>query len=77
MTYLVRSTGAWDRYREEIRAGRREHCNPPDALCMAAFCDSLGLDALDDNELRIAAMWFGESADILLSAAAKPQAEAA
>jgi hypothetical protein len=69
----VRSTGAWDRYRDEIRAGRRQHCNPPDALCLAAHADSMGLDALDDGLLELARMHFEDSATILLNAAAKTQ----
>lgn len=64
--YIVRSTGAWDRYRDEIRAGLRKHCEPLDALCLSALSDANGLDCLDDGNLLGAMIWFEESAWYLL-----------
>lgn len=57
----VVSTGAWDVWRDEVRAGRRTADFPADALYFAAYCDAMGLDRLDDGELHLAAMWFAES----------------
>lgn len=74
MPYAVRSTSAWDRYRDECRQGRRKHCEPVDALCMAAYCDACGLDRLDQGELSLADMWFRESAAILLNHASQAAA---
>lgn len=58
----VQSTGAFSRWRQEIRQGLRTPENPTDALYFAAYCDSMGLDRLDDGELTLAAVWFSESA---------------
>jgi len=66
--HVVRSTGAWDMWRDELRAGRRTPDEPTDALYFAALCDSVGLDRLDEYRetgvetlIRLAAMWFAES----------------
>lgn len=67
-TYVVRSTGAWDRFRDEVRAGRRTKDEPIDALWSAAWCDAWGLERLAQGELHLAAAWFDESATILLNA---------
>lgn len=68
----VMSTGAWDRWRDEVRAGKRTDREPMDKLFHAAWCDAQGLDRLDEYRdtgaetfLRLAAMWFSESDEIL------------
>lgn len=68
---VVRSTGAFDRWRDEVRAGIRTTDEPVDALFRAALCDANGLDALDDGMPELAQMLFEESATILLVAASK------
>ena len=71
---LVRSTGAWDRWRDEVRAGLRTAEEPTDALYFAAYCDALGLDRMDDDNLIGAAIWFDLSADWLLTGASRAAA---
>lgn len=67
-TKLVVSSGAWDRWRDEVRAGLRTFEAPTDALYFAALCDSLGLDRADEYResgeeslLRRAEVWFTQS----------------
>lgn len=74
---IVMSTGAWDRWRDEVRAGLRTADEPMDALYHAAFYDSWGLDRLDDHrdggtdsDLYMADMLFAESEGFLRRAAA-------
>lgn len=73
---VVMSTGAWDAWRDEVRAKVRTIDGPMDALFHAAWYDSMGLDALDDHRvtgsesaLYSAAMFFEESQGFLLRAA--------
>lgn len=68
MTHILRSTGAWDRFRDEVRAGLRTVELPTDALHAAAWCDCYGLERLEDyrnggteSDLHMAAMFFEES----------------
>lgn len=72
MPHVVISTGAWDQWRDEVRANLRGPDEPHDALFFAAWCDAEGLDRLDEYRdtgtetlIRLAAMWFEES-EILL-----------
>jgi hypothetical protein len=69
---VVVSPGAWDQWRDEVRAKLRGPDEPHDALFFAAMCDANGLDRLDEYRdtgtetlIRLAAMWFEES-EILL-----------
>jgi len=59
------ATGAWDRFRAEVRQGRRGRWEPRDQLFEAAYYDALGLDAYEDRLYALAALWFAESQDIL------------
>ena len=68
----VMATGAWDRWRDEVRAGKRTATEPMDKLFHAAWCDANGLDSLDEyretgieTHIRLAAMWFHESDEYL------------
>lgn len=68
----VRSSGAWDTWRDEVRAGKRTATEPMDALFHAMWCDANGLDRLDEYRttgtetyLYLAAMWFEESEALL------------
>lgn len=72
--YLVRSTGAWDRFRDDVRTGLRTTDEPMDALYHAAWCDAWGLERLSQGELHLAAMWFEESASYLLRSVAQEAA---
>lgn len=53
-------TGAWNLWRDEMRAGVRT-ADDIDPLRNAAWCDACGLDALEDGLPRLAEMWFGEA----------------
>lgn len=53
-------TGAWNLWRDEMRAGVRT-AQDIDLLYSAAWCDVCGLDALRDGLPRLAEMWFGEA----------------
>lgn len=62
------ATGAFDRFRDEVRAGLRQPHEPMDALYHAAACDGLGLERLfeyrktsEEGLLYCASMWFEES----------------
>lgn len=75
------SSGAWDRWRDEVRAKLRTTDEPMDALFHAAWYDSMGLDALDDyratgseSALYSAAMFFEESEGFLRRQVAKEKA---
>jgi len=70
MRYVVRSTGAWNRWRDEVRAGLRDP-REPDALFRAAAFDANGLDRMDEGDFRLAAVWFEASAEQLLTAASR------
>jgi hypothetical protein len=79
---VVMSTGAWDRWRDEVRAKARTADAPMDALYHAAWYDSMGLDALDDyratqseSALYMAEMFFAESEGFLRREAARIAAE--
>lgn len=68
----VMSTGAWDKWRDEVRAGKRTATEPMDKLWHAMWCDANGLDRLDEYRdtgtetyLYLASMWFEESDAIL------------
>lgn len=68
---VVLSSGAWDQWRDEVRAKQRSE-ELYDALFFAAMCDANGLDRLDEYRdtgsetlIRLAAMWFEES-EVLL-----------
>ena len=72
MPQIVMSSGAWDQWRDEVRANLRGADEPHDALFFAAMCDANGLDRLDEYRdtgsetlIRLAAMWFEES-EVLL-----------
>lgn len=82
--FFVRSTGAWDRYRDEVAAGKRTEDEPFDALWRAADDDRLGLERLaeyrrtgSETLLYCAQMFFEESAGHLLRDAEKKKASAA
>lgn len=82
--YVVASTGAWDRWRDEVRANLRGPDEPCDALFFAAMCDANGLDRLDEYRetesetlIRLAAMWFEESEALLRQHALAEALEAA
>jgi hypothetical protein len=81
MTRVVMCTGAWDLWRDEVRAKTRTVDEPMDALFHAAWHDSMGLDALDDyrateseSALYMAEMFFEESECWLRRIPAKEQA---
>lgn len=69
-------TGAWNLWRDEVRAEKRS-ATDPDLLMRAAWCDAHGLDALDDGLLELAEMWFAESAAYLIQMHEREQSEAA
>lgn len=56
-----RPLGAWTLWQHEVIAGLRTIDEPMDALYHAAFCESKGLDALDEGRPGAAAMWFTEA----------------